>query len=270
MPDRKNTMFESSSYERRKVIIPAYGLVTMDYTAKRPNYYRVQNMGATAIYGGTMNVPNAEHFDFSVGAGKLKMYAEPFTRDSLYLYNPSGTPVEAVVLSFAAAFDPVTLAMSEMEIDLSGTVLEANMVVSGFNSPLPAGENKIGSVEVENLPNLATFATLAKQNEMLDHLSDVVGHLSDLVKDKNKYVDDTGSFNKSGQTGENVICGGGKCIIHILTNDGDTNIDLVLGGATDTQTFTLKPGETIQDFKFVGSVKVTGTNYSFRALVSYP
>lgn len=148
MSEKRNTMFESTSYERRRVTIPAYGLLTMDYTAKRPNYYRVQNLGDTSIYGGTMNIPSQENHDFAVGAGKVKMHAEPFARDSLYLANPGGSPVEVVVLSFAAAFDPVTLAMSEMELDLSGTMIEANTVINGFSTPLPAGGNKIGGVEI--------------------------------------------------------------------------------------------------------------------------
>lgn len=179
MSEKRMTMFESTSYERRRVTIPAYGVLTMDYTAKRPNYYRVQNLGDTNIYGGTMNIPSPENHDFTVGAGKLKMHAEPFARDSLYLYNPSGSPVEVVVLSFAAAFDPVTLAMTEMEIDLSGTVLEANMVVSGFNSPLPAGSNNIGKVQVSNLPDLDTLPTAAKQDQVISLLREISGKLTD-------------------------------------------------------------------------------------------
>lgn len=173
MAEKRIAMFESASYERRRVTIPAYGVLTMDYTAKRPNYYRVQNLGDTSIYGGTMNIPSPENHDFTVGANKVKMHAEPFARDSLYLYNPGGSPVEVVVLSFAAAFDPVTLAMTEMEIDLSGTVLEARTVISGFNSPLPSGSNLLGKVQVSNPTDLSPVVSLLR--EISDKLTDAEG-----------------------------------------------------------------------------------------------
>lgn len=81
------------------------------------------------------------------------MYAEPFKRNALYIFNPSGNEIVVTVLSFSAEFDPLTLALSEISLDLPTADLGLSTVVSSFESPLPAGSNTIGKVDIANFPS---------------------------------------------------------------------------------------------------------------------
>ena len=57
----------------------------------------------------------------------------------------------------------------------------------------------------------------------------------------------------------------------MFTNDGAGNLILKIKGREDTQvkSLTLKKGERIADLKIdAASITVSGTNYSFRAMIS--
>ena len=137
---------------KQRHVIGAYSTLKIDYNDTQPNYYRVQNAGKTPIYCGTSHMPTSNNYDFMCNAESMKMYAEPFKRSSLYIYNPSGNEVAVVVLSFSAEFDPLTLALSEISLDLPTADLGISSVISSFETPLPAGSNKIGKVDLDSMP----------------------------------------------------------------------------------------------------------------------
>lgn len=137
-----------SGIDTKTVSVPAYSVTTLDYLDSRPNYFNVQNRGETMVYCGASSIPNAKQYDFSVGKGKSQMYADTANRSKFYIFNPSGSVVECVVKSFAADFDPLTMAFMGLELDTSGLSIESSNVISGFNASLPAGSNTIGKVGV--------------------------------------------------------------------------------------------------------------------------
>lgn len=142
MADRKTL----TGFTKRYETIPAFSVITLDYLDTSPNYFRVYNAGEADIYGGTSHIPTVNQHDFKIPALGAKMYTEPVYRNKLYLFNPSGNEISVVVLSFATDFDPLALIMSEM--DFSDIELKSMASITGFESPLPAGNNKIGGVEV--------------------------------------------------------------------------------------------------------------------------
>lgn len=133
---------------RKSVVIPAYSVATVEYNDSMPNYYRVMNMGDGKLYCGTSAIPTTHRFEFSVGPQKIKLYTEPSRRNNLYIYNPSGVDVGCQIISFEAEFDPATLALSDLEIDMQGQTVQSESVITGFNQALPAGTNKIGKVDI--------------------------------------------------------------------------------------------------------------------------
>ena len=145
MADKKTYTGLSKNY----ATVPAFSITTIDYLDTKPNYFRVQNRGTTEIYCSTNNMPTAKHYDFAVAGKKMKMFAEPYNRTRLYIFNPSGSDVEVAVLSFQAEFEPLTLALSEIEVEMPKD-FESSMAITSFNAPLPSGNNKIGKVEVTN------------------------------------------------------------------------------------------------------------------------
>ena len=143
MADKKTYTGLSKNY----ATVPAFSITTIDYLDTKPNYFRVQNRGTTELYCSTNNMPTTKHYDFAVAGKKMKMFAEPYNRTRLYIFNPSGSDVEVAVLSFQAEFEPLTLALSEIEVEMPKE-FETSMAITSFNAPLPTGNNKIGKVEV--------------------------------------------------------------------------------------------------------------------------
>ena len=287
MTDKKTYTGLSKNY----ATVPAFSITTIDYLDTKPNYFRVQNRGTTELYCSTNNMPTTKHYDFAVAGNKMKMFAEPYNRTRLYIFNPSGSDVEVAVLSFQAEFDPLALALSEIEIEVPSN-FETSSVINSFNTSLPTGNNKIGKVEVvdgvsgavvEHIQRSAQYIAQVL-NWLIDttssseyvNLANIMAKLEDIsfanslpttlhVTEKKNINQDIIIFSS------NVS----KLItIHMIKNDGDNDLMLELGDSesstSDTyQHFALKAGESINNFKFVGKhLSVKGTNYSFRALTT--
>lgn len=259
MPDKKTCTGLSKNY----ATVPAFSITTIDYLDTKPNYFRVQNRGTTEIYCSTNNMPTTKHYDFAVAGKKMKMFAEPYNRTRLYIFNPSGSDVEVAVLSFQAEFEPLTLALSEIEVEMPKD-FETSMAITSFNAPLPTGNNKIGKVEVTNAPAAADITSI-KTNT-----TNIVSALGVLAS-ANTFFDKVSTFEENEKSTDTVLCTNKACVIHMLTNDGAGNLVLKIKGKGDTQVsnLTLKTGESIADLKIDGaSITVSGTNYSFRAMIS--
>lgn len=282
MADKKTYTGLSKNY----ATVPAFSITTIDYLDTKPNYFRVQNRGTTELYCSTNNMPTTKHYDFAVAGKKMKMFAEPYNRTRLYIFNPSGTDVEIMVLSFQAEFEPLTLALSEIEVEMPSS-FETSMVINSFNASLPAGNNTIGKVEVTNTP-AASDVTAIKTNtsNILSKLAylmsttpssteglklyDIMSLLGALAT-ANTFFDRVSTFEENEKSTDTVLCTNKACVIHMLTNDGAGNLVLKIKGKEDTQvsSLTLKTGESIADLKIdAASITVSGTNYSFRAMIS--
>lgn len=308
MADKKTYTGLSKNY----ATVPAFSITTIDYLDTKPNYFRVQNRGTTEIYCSTNNMPTTKHYDFAVAGKKMKMFAEPYNRTRLYIFNPSGSDVEVAVLSFQAEFEPLTLALSEIEVEMPKD-FESSMAITSFNAPLPTGNNKIGKVEVTNgvsaadvtvlkentqvtAENTASTKTLSQSTvnllgELLSptsvegktnllNIMDGIGKIRSFLEGALypiTYQSYAFSFDKKNQN-EEIFLSGTKTgsdltpvTIKLLTNDGEG--DLVLKMKTSLRTsetsLALKPGESIRDLQlFAKYISVSGTNYSFRALLT--
>ena len=309
MADKKTYTGLSKNY----ATVPAFSITTIDYLDTKPNYFRVQNRGTTEIYCSTNNMPTTKHYDFSVAGKKMKMFAEPYNRTRLYIFNPSGSDVEVAVLSFQAEFEPLTLALSEIEVEMPKE-FETSMAITSFNAPLPTGNNKIGKVEVTNGVSAADVTVLkentqvtAENTESAKTLSQTIvnllgellspinvdgktnlesimyglEHLIALLSDGFSpiyYQTHTISFDNKNQNEEILLMGmktasySNPITIQMLTNDGEGDLVLKMKASMDTSetTLTLKPGESISDLRLDAKyIAVSGTNYSFRALLTY-
>lgn len=282
MADKKTYTGLSKNY----ATVPAFSITTIDYLDTKPNYFRVQNRGTTEIYCSTNNMPTTKHYDFAVAGKKMKMFAEPYNRTRLYIFNPSGSDVEVAVLSFQAEFEPLTLALSEIEVEMPSS-FESSMVINSFNAPLPAGNNKIGKVDVTNAPAAADVTSIkTNTNNILSKLAylmsttpsspegiklyDIKAALGALAS-ANTFFGKVSTFEENEKSTDTILCTNKACVIHMLTNDGAGNLVLKIKGKEDTQvsSLTLKTGESIADLKIdAASITVSGTNYSFRAMIS--
>lgn len=235
-----------SGLTKKSVEIPPYSTATIEYNETLPNYYRVQNRGTNRIFCGTSHMPTADRYDFVVGGEKVKLYGEPFNRNNLYILNPSGSTVGVTVVSFAAEFDPTTLALADLELDFSASSLETSTVITGFNSALPQGSNKIGSVDVGNFPS--DYAKAGNQKDYTALINTIITSLSSLVKPV-KTVADFSEKTVDSAGYEKVVADGTRfTAINFLSNDSDVQIFVTLSqdGYSD-ETIRLEPKEVLQN-----------------------
>ncbi|MBQ7289026.1 MAG: hypothetical protein IJW78_04780 [Clostridia bacterium] len=251
---------------RKQVVIPAYSTVTVEYNDSMPNYYRVTNMGDSRLYCGTSSMPTVKRHEFTVGAHKIKLYAEPSRRNNLYIYNPSGTDVECIVFSFEAEFDPATLALADLEIDVSGQTIESRSVITGFEQPLPSGSNKIGSVDITgnagtNISNIfSRFSTLLKNATVSGYtnLFDVVKAIKEVKTSVEASAGVVSGFPLADtKTAASTVSYDNVTSIGMITNDGENDLSLEWSAGTKSGAMAVKPGETLADMKFPSAATVT-------------
>lgn len=288
-----------SALQKKAVTIPAYSVATVDYIDSQPNYFRVQNSGKTVLYCSTVNMPTEIQHDFSVAPAGMKMFAEPFNRSKLYIFNPSGNLVYVSVLSFRAEFDPLTLALSDMSIDLDGVSLESSNVISGFETPLPSGGNEIGkvqvsgmtalpvggnhigSVDVDKLPALPSGSNKIGKVEVTN-LNDYEAVLSNILTALGNISVSGGGASAGNYTllaGSVETISEGSTIdfstnnvvkINFLSNDGDRAVRVTLNQKNGNPVwFELKAGEVINDMDVpLNSLELKGTDIPVRYIVT--
>lgn len=289
-----------SGLRKMSLEIPAYSMGTFDYFDTPPNYFRLQNRGASTVFCSTGNIPTQKVYDFSVAGTKTKMYAQPNKSNKLFVFNPSGSPVEVVCLSFSAEFDPLTLAFSEIEISMPESVVQS-FAIDGFNVSLPNGSNNIGKVGFsESLPagnktigGVEVVGIPASLTSLLTGIRDGQVDKSSLMTKIEQVISALESGSSSGGVGEvdmkvgfanqsassETVTGfsyDGEtlCEINFITNDGDKDVAMVVTANEGTNRIIIKTGETINDFRcFAKAVSfgpaTSGESVSFRSLYKY-
>lgn len=289
-----------SGLRKMSLEIPPYSMGTFDYMTNPPNYFRLQNRGSSTVYCSTGNIPTEKVYDFVVGGTKTKMYAQPNYSNKLFVFNPSGSPVEVVCVSFSAEFDPLTLAFSEIEISMPETVVQS-FAIDGFNVSLPNGSNNIGKVGFsESLPagnktigGVEVVGIPASLTTLLNGIRDTQVTNTALMAKLDEVISALESGSSSGAVGETDMKVGFAnqtassesvtgfsydaetlCEINFITNDGDKDVSMVVTANEGTNTIIIKAGETINDFKcYAKSISFgpasSGEAVSFRSLYKY-
>lgn len=270
-----------SGFTTTPVTVPAYSVATLDFDDSKPNYFRVSNSGGGTIFGSTTRMPTANSFDFSVPGNSNKMFAEPFNRNHLYLFNGSGSPVNVVVLSFAADFDPLTLAFGDISVDM-GNVSMGAIDIKSFSASLPTGSNKIGKVDVSSLPALPAGANLiGKVNvnslpalpagsnnigsvtvaEMAEILA-AVRQTAKASKVLSRMAEETATASGVTYTaGDNYRISE----VSFVSNDGDGAISMTVTEIDATaNSMTLKAGEVMAFRCNAASISLSGASVPFR------
>ena len=163
-----------SGLNRQRVEIPAYSVATVEFFDVKPNYFRVTNQGEGKIFCSTTRTPTESIYDFACEKRAIIMHTDPHPRNKLMIYNPNGSPVGVDVVSFYAPFDPLALAFSSIRLDFSASSLETSTSIDSFKTALPAGNNKIGRVEVTNSQDYTSLL-----NQILTALNTLNAKLAD-------------------------------------------------------------------------------------------
>ena len=273
-----------TALSKQEVTVPAYSVIGVDYIDTKPNYFRVQNQGQSNLYCSTSSIPTADRYDFTVSPSGMKMFAEPFERAKLYIFNPSGSDIRATVLSFKAEFDPLTLALSEISFDLSGASLNMSTEISSINAPLPAGTNTIGKVQVTSLPALPTgtnsigrveVSNLQNYTQQLANILTAIGNIQvsggDGGGSSAANVVYAGSVEAISE-GDNIdLTGKNVHRINFIANDSeeDSCRITITQQNGDPTFFELLPGEVVNDIDVPATaIGVKGGGQTVRYLVT--
>lgn len=246
MADRKT----ATALTKTPVTVAPFSVATLDFIDSKPNYFRVQNSGESTIYCGTSGYPTTHSYDFLVKPSGLMSFADPHAKTKLYIFNPSGTEVNCVVVSFAAEFDPLVLALGQIEIEVPDTI-ESKSVISSFEASLPEGNNNIGKVVVSNLPT--DYAKEANQKDYTSNFTVVNDWLEKLLTQMwYEYKEyDLISSGTATADGVSVTPSDGYRIFNIgfFANDGSGDITLKLLYSGNYKSIVVKAGEKLSGIK---------------------
>jgi len=141
------TLKPSNTFSRQKVVVPGESLYTVDFGEMQPNFYRINNMDDVTLYCATNSLPSQKLYDFKVNPYAVANYTEPKYSNKLYIYNPVQKDVNVIINFWQDEFDPTFMAVGEISLNNEG-VVETDGIIKGFTTELPAGDNKLGSVDV--------------------------------------------------------------------------------------------------------------------------
>ena len=285
-----------SALSRRVVDVAPFNVMTVDYVDTKPNYFRVQNTGGTAIYCSASKVPSTQDYDFMVKADSMKCHAEPFNKTRFYIYNPSGSTIRVIITSFEAEFDPLAMVLGNIEVDMPSTI-ESNTAISAFKSALPAGSNKIGKVDLTNdatyiaaleaiktaIENqqinldadsiqlnvkdysevLGSILTAAEASATVDYsakLDNILAKIGDNSKPATRFG--------SGSTNSTIAAGTGKKISELVFFSNDSEVDMSLtltDGDSTTTAVAIKAGEVLNNVPmWATSIAITANGGAYR------
>ncbi|MBE7054400.1 MAG: hypothetical protein E7391_09075 [Ruminococcaceae bacterium] len=139
-----------NNLSKDRYTIKANSVQTINFLGARPNYFKITNGGNSDLYLGTDLTPSKDFFDMKIPSASSMLHVEPYGRDNIYIYNPSMEDANIIITSFEAEFNPVVLALSDTGTDFSTIEINSNSVITGFETPLPSGNNVIGKVNLND------------------------------------------------------------------------------------------------------------------------
>lgn len=146
-----------TGYLRNTATVQKNSTIQIEYHNPKPNHFMVYNNGTVDIYCSTSGYPTTQKHDFKVIAGSSAVFAEPFERDRIYIYNASKSEdVNVTVTTLYAPFDAVTMALSNIKLGIDGEI-KTDGTIKSFETSLPKGDNKIGSVDISNIDDIKSL-----------------------------------------------------------------------------------------------------------------
>ena len=239
-----------SNLSKDKYTIKAQSVQTISFMGANPNYYRITNGGATALYLGVSMMPTEDFFDQKISAASTKLYVDAYGHEEIYIYNPSIHDANIVITSFTGPFEPTVLGLSDIgqdfsSIDFSGEVDATGDLKVILNNILKSLENDNSS----------------------DNTSDM-DIVLEAINNKNKCAVYSKEMTISSSSLFTSYCEDNRIVssIDFLSNDGEHDIILGLCNILDNPddywtTITIKSGEVINNISaYASAIKISCNN----------
>ena len=153
----KIRQFNTSGYiwETNNITIEGGEVKEISLDNSKPNMFVLQNANPVDINISLSHIPTLYNYEFQVKANTTDTFGRPSSTTKVYLFNTGSVTANVKLFSVNDTFDMNILKNTNVNIDGATVTVEDNGVIKGFQAgvSLPAGNNKIGKVGLEDTVN---------------------------------------------------------------------------------------------------------------------
>lgn len=249
-----------ANLQKQIVEVPSKATVTVQIPHLPANYFRIQNSSAVTVYCGLTHMPTKKLFEFKVPAGEARLYCEDKLYSHIYIYNDGTETADLILYTFQAPFEPTALAMTDIGGSGDGENRYLGEVdVVGFTQSLPTGNNHIGQMTVANPPKDYE----PKLDEVITALGNVGGGGGN--SDESLFLPTMRIGTLKPSRGSMIIMTHKASekrpfCIHTISNDANVDLWVQISSGQATDTFILKPNESLNNVRF----RISGLTLSYQ------
>lgn len=258
-----------SSWRKTNTVLKS-GLNEITFNDTKPNVFYVVNTNNTYIYFGAGTIPTAQSYEWRVKPNSTDAFGRPLPTGKLYIINPTDAEINIEVYSDEQDFD-ISL-LKNLNANMDDEQIERmrfDGIVRGFDT------TDVVHTKVDLLPTALTDLLTANHTEVVtklvalsDKLDDVMEHIDAL-----KGIDTTAEV----KMGELSFTEGVATItfdspvIDLITLSNDTDKDVVVTMSRDTnsQTFTLKQGEVLDNIGGINIMSISASAEDVTGVLRY-
>ncbi|HHI5804609.1 TPA: hypothetical protein ACP6IO_002814 [Clostridioides difficile] len=137
-------------------VIPAKNTLVINLD-KRPNWYYVNNLSSCELFLSITGIPSENAYDLKIPPNGQEQTARPVGTDFIRVYNNSAEDALIKLQTDVVDFNPTMLVGSVGTSQSSGSGVGGtsdNVTIKSFSASLPAGSNKIGTVDINRMPEI--------------------------------------------------------------------------------------------------------------------
>ncbi|PEI99662.1 hypothetical protein CN684_31245 [Bacillus wiedmannii] len=143
----------NSTWREERIVVPPQTDFEVTFNGVKPNHFHINNLSTAYIYFGVTVLPDKNAYEMSIPPNGENMHARDLSADRIRLYNDSVNDAHIILTTGFDKFNPSVIASRGGTVTTtSGGGGGAGGVITGFNAPLPPGNNNIGRVIVSEMP----------------------------------------------------------------------------------------------------------------------
>jgi hypothetical protein len=147
------TTQKQSTWREYNITLPAQTVYEHVFLDTTPNHYMINNLSVNDIYLGIKLLPDTSRYDMKVTSGAKNITARDEGVKRISLYNAGSNPAQIILTTFEDKFNPAVLSSgANVTVTGGGGGTSYDGIIRGYTVALPAGNNKIGVVDIGTMP----------------------------------------------------------------------------------------------------------------------
>lgn len=266
-----------SSWREQTQIIKGGEVKEIDFTDTTPNMFIINNPNPATLKVSIDSIPRLNNYEFNVDKNSVKSFGKPTGTRKIYVFNTSASDVNIKLYSIKDTFDMNVV--KDLIPSIEETTLKTDGVVKGFQAgvSLPAGNNTIGTVNVESQVKTALTSLNSRQATMLTALdttktkaTNIESNTSDMLVDNDTIIDLLGDIKtNTSNIGSGSGSSGGSSVdlstIETALANVETALDTIKTGVSDNLTQNTDINSKLlgirNNTEYIGVTAIKLTNY---------